>query len=86
MDILRSSTRERDYKDRGSQPAMTARMAEQVRAWSGLPLLGLGCIIGYRAVAGGAVVSGLLLGTSVAGLGAVRTYYLLRHLRAQGSR
>ncbi|MGO9060335.1 MAG: hypothetical protein ACLQU2_23580 [Candidatus Binataceae bacterium] len=86
MDILRNSTPKHDYKDRGSQPAMTARMAEQVRAWSGPPLLGLGCIIGYRAVAGGAVVSGLLLGTSVAGLGAVRTYYLLHHLRSKGSR
>jgi hypothetical protein len=86
MEIHRNSSRERDYRRSGLQPAMTARMAEQIRAWSGPPLLGLGCIIGYRAVANGAVVAGLLLGTSVAGLGAVRIYYLLRYLRAKDPR
>ena len=69
-----------------ARPAFTARMAEQVRAWSGVPLLGLGCVIGYRAFAAGAAVAGLLLGASVAGLGAVRIYYLLRYLRAGSSR
>ncbi len=67
------------------RPALTARMAEQVRAWSGLPLLGLGCVIGYRAVAAGAVVSGLMLGAAVGGLGAVRVYHLFRYLRARNS-
>ena len=49
-------------------------------------MLGLGCVIGYRAFAAGAAVAGLLLGASVAGLGAVRIYYLLRYLRAGSSR
>ncbi len=61
-------------------------MAEQVRAWSGVPLLGLGCVIGYRAIAGGAAVAGVLMGAALAGLGAVRIYYLLRHLRTGSSR
>jgi len=61
-------------------------MAEQVRAWSGVPLLGLGCVIGYRAVAGGAAIAGLLLGAAMAGLGALRIYYLLRYLRAGNTR
>ncbi len=69
-----------------SRPALTARMAEQVRAWSGVPLLGLGCVIGYRAIAGGAAVAGVLMGASLAGLGAVRIYYLLRYLRTGSSR
>jgi hypothetical protein len=86
MEIRHNSNRGRDYRQSGLQPAMTARMAEQFRAWSGPPLLGLGCIIGYRAVANGAVVAGLLLGTSVAGLGALRIYYLMRYLRAKDIR
>ncbi len=69
-----------------TRPALTARMAEQVRAWSGVPLLGLGCVIGYRAFAAGAAVSGLLLGTSMAGLGALRIYYLLSYLRSGNPR
>jgi hypothetical protein len=66
---------------RAPQPSTTWRLAEQLRAWSGPLLLGLGCVIGYRAIAAGAVVAGLLLGVSMAGLGAVRSYYLFRHLR-----
>jgi hypothetical protein len=64
-----------------ARAALTARVAEQVRAWSGVPLLGLGCVIGYRATAAGAGIAGLVLGASIAGLGAIRIYYLLRHLR-----
>jgi hypothetical protein len=71
---------------RQAPPALTARVAEQVRAWSGLPMIGLGCVIGYRALMAGAAVAGLLLGTSLAGLGALRTYYLLRYLRSGNSR
>jgi hypothetical protein len=70
---------------RSARPALTARMAEQMRAWSGVPLLGLGCVIGYRAVAGGAAATGRLLGGAIAALGAVRLYYLLRYLRARVS-
>jgi hypothetical protein len=69
-----------------ARPALTARMAEQVRAWSGVPLLALGCVVGYRAFVAGAAVAGLLLGISLAGLGALRTYYLLRYLRSGNSR
>ncbi len=65
-------------------PALTARMAEQVRAWSGFVLLGLGCVVGYRAIAAGAGAAGLLLGAAMAGLGAMRTYYLIRYLRGAG--
>ncbi len=61
-------------------------MAEQIRAWSGVPLLGLGCAIGYRAAAAGAGVAGVMFGASMAGLGALRIYYLLRYLRSGGSR
>jgi hypothetical protein len=83
MEINRGPNCERNRDQSGPQPAITARMAEQFRAWSGPPLLGLGCIIGYRAVANGAVVAGLLLATAMAGLGAVRSYYLVRYLRAK---
>lgn len=86
MNLNSSPNGESGHHQGGSQPAITARMAEQLRAWSGPPLLGLGGIIGYRAVANGAVVAGFLLGVSVAGLGAMRIYYLLRYLRAKGSR
>jgi hypothetical protein len=64
-----------------ARPALTARMAEQLRAWSGVPLLALGCVIGYRALAGGAAAAGMLLGAAMAALGALRIYYLLRYLR-----
>jgi hypothetical protein len=60
-----------------AQPAL----AEQVRAWSGPLLMGLGGVIAYRAVAAGAVVAGLTLGIAMAGLGALRSYYLFRYLR-----
>ena len=86
MNVNRSSTGELGPDQGESQPAITARMAEQLRAWSGPPLLGLGCLIGYRAVANGAVVTGVLLGMSMAGLGAMRSYYLLRYLQAKGCR
>ncbi len=80
-----SPLKERRASER-PRPALTARMAEQVRAWSGVPLLGLGCVIGYRAIAGGAAVAGVLMGAALAGLGAVRIYYLLRYLRTGSSR
>jgi hypothetical protein len=85
MDPPRSSL-EQSCAPTQARPALTARMAEQVRAWSGVPLLGLGCVVGYRAVVGGAAVAGLLLGASMAGLGALRIYYLLRYLRSGNSR
>jgi hypothetical protein len=70
----------------GARAALTARMAEQVRAWSGVPLLVLGCVIGYRAFSGGAPVAGLLLGGAMAALGGMRLYYLLRYMRSAGAR
>jgi hypothetical protein len=82
----RQSSLRRNFAPEPARPAVTARMAEQVRAWSGLPLTGLGCVIGYRAWAGGAGVAGMLLGGAMAALGAVRIYYLLRYLRAGDSR
>ena len=85
MNPPRSSS-QRSRAPSRAQPALTARMAEQVRAWSGVPLLALGCVIGYRAVVAGAAVAGLLLGTSLMGLGALRIYYLLRYLRSGNSR
>lgn len=59
---------------------LVGRIAEQLRAWSGVVLLALGLVVGYRVAAAGAPITGLLMGGAMAGLGAFRTYHLCIHL------